>query len=238
MYMQPDCLTLICKHLTNEKIVNSLCENGTRNWAVRGILDANLKLFPLSLDTKVLSKLFEDQLTPLLEEICNDNGWNLHEAEYQNQYPDFTIDLNDKNNTRIALDVKSTYRNTSRSLNGMTLGAYSKTSYFVNRDSTKNILFPYSTYSSHLALGIVYDRINVDTETITMRSLDDVHRMTSPVQNMQFFIRPKWAIALKRPGSGNTKNIGGIKNLDDILRGKSVFKNEDEFDEYWMSYDN
>jgi len=229
------CLTLAREQFPNDSISELICDQ-SGNWAVKGIIDSEYNLFPMSLDTKVLSKIFEDQLTPRFYEVCRENGWTLYEAEYQNQYPDFTIDLNNDTNTRIAIDVKSTYRKNETRLNGMTLGAYSRTSYFVNRDSTKNIRFPYSTYCSHLVLGIMYDRVDIEQNAFQINSLEDLDEIESPVQNMTFFIQPKWAIASRRAGSGNTTNIGCITDLDDVVNGNGPFETEREFDTYWMSY--
>jgi hypothetical protein len=230
-----ECLTLIREHFPNNSLSELICDRNS-NWAVKGIIDVDYNVFPMSLDTKVLSKIFEDQLTPRFQEVCQENGWTLYEAAFQNQYPDFTIDLNDEDNTRIAIDVKSTYRINDNRLNGMTLGAYSGTSYFVNRDSTKNIRFPYSTYCSHLVLGIIYDRVEIEQNAFQINALEDIDEMVSPVQNMAFFIQPKWAIASRRSGSGNTTNIGCTTVLDEVINGNGPFDSEHEFDEFWMAY--
>ena len=58
------------------------------------------------------------------------------------------------------------------------------------------------------------------------------------ISNIQFFVVEKWKIASDRSGSGNTANIGSIRNIDDILAGKGVFSKlgENWFDDYWMNY--
>ena len=57
---------------------------------------------------------------------------------------------------------------------------------------------------------------------------------------MYFFVQPKWKIALDRPGSGNTRNIGGVDSLDKLINGTGPFAElgEDVFDDYWMNYYN
>ena len=47
-----------------------------------------------------------------------------------------------------------------------------------------------------------------------------------------------YRIALDRPGSGNTKNIGSVTKIDDLIRGLSPFAELGEviFDDYWMYY--
>lgn len=54
------------------------------------------------------------------------------------------------------------------------------------------------------------------------------------------FVQYKWRIANDIPGSGNTRNIGGITNIQDLLNGNGPFSTlgEDVFDDYWMGYFN
>lgn len=58
------------------------------------------------------------------------------------------------------------------------------------------------------------------------------------IKDFVFFVQPKYRIATDRPGSGNTKNIGAVANLDDLINGNGKFATlgEDIFDDYWMFY--
>ena len=117
----------------------------------------------------------------------------------------------------------------------MTLGAF--TGYFRERNSLKNITHPYNDYKAHVVLGVIYDTITEidERKSYTLEQLSDI---TSVVKNFQFFVQEKWKIAIDRPGSGNTKNIGSVNNIDDLINGKGVFSElgEDIFDDYWMYY--
>ena len=143
--------------------------------------------------------------------------------EIQNTYPDFTIHTND--NKRIALDIKTTYRsyNKNNTLQSMafTLGAYGS---FL-RNNTKNIVYPYDTYSGHYVIGFVYDRIPDED---------------CPYSNVQYFIQEKHKIAGDKPGSGNTENIGSIKttNFLDFVHGTGPFSKLgiEVFEDYWRNY--
>lgn len=55
---------------------------------------------------------------------------------------------------------------------------------------------------------------------------------------MNFFVQPKYKIASATPGSGNTKNIGSISNLNKLVNGQGVFSTlgEEVYDDYWMFY--
>jgi hypothetical protein len=229
-----DCLNRVRNWFNQDFLRNILCDE-EGNWSARGIVDTNNQIFPMTLDTKVVSKIFESQLVgPLIDLLEGDAI--LIEADYQNQYPDFSIHIPNDDDTLIAVDVKSTYRLGNGSVNGMTLGAYSKTSYFRNRDGKKNIKFPYNTYCAHLVLGIVYSRGEVNEEPIIIQNIDEVIGIPTPVKNLKFFIQPKWAIASKKAGSGNTTNIGSVKKEKELFDGQGTFANEKEFDEYWMNY--
>ncbi|HLA47756.1 MAG TPA: type II restriction endonuclease [Nitrospinota bacterium] len=62
--------------------------------------------------------------------------------------------------------------------------------------------------------------------------------MTSVIKDFTFFIQEKYKIALDRPGSGNTKNIGSVIKIDELINGKGPFAElgEEVFDDYWMYY--
>ncbi|GAB4491096.1 MAG: hypothetical protein OHK0019_10880 [Saprospiraceae bacterium] len=57
---------------------------------------------------------------------------------------------------------------------------------------------------------------------------------------MIFSFRKKWKIAIDRPGSGNTKNIGSTTSIKELKNGTALFakiKNGQRvFDDYWMNY--
>ena len=229
-----DCLNRVRNWLDDDFLRKVLCDEDG-NWSARGIVDTNKQIFPMTLDTKVVSKIFESQISGPLADLLEGDAI-LIEADYQNQYPDFSIHIPNNDDTLIALDVKSTYRKGTGRVNGMTLGAYSRTSYFRNRDGKKNIKFPYNTYCAHLVLGLVYSRGEVNEEPIIFQSMDDISNIPTPVKDLKFFIQPKWAIASRRAGSGNTTNIGSTNNELDLFQGRGAFANEEEFDEYWMNY--
>lgn len=118
----------------------------------------------------------------------------------------------------------------------MTLGAF--TGYFRDRKSSKNITYPYDDYVGHFVLGIIYSRsLDVSSENIVYE-LADLQNITSVVNDFEFFVQEKFKIAIDRPGSGNTKNIGSVTKIDELINGKGVFAElgEEMFDDYWMYY--
>jgi hypothetical protein len=133
-------------------------------------------------------------------------------------------------------DIKSTYRTSQDSVNGMTLGAF--TGYFRHRNSTKNILYPYADYEGHYVLGIIYSRNETALDERTTYSLNDLATIPSVIHSFEFFAQPKYRIASSLPGSGNTKNIGSSTKIINLLEGNGIFSTlgEDVYDDYWMFY--
>lgn len=208
-------------------------------WAVKGFIDAYRSVYSISSDTKIVSKILEIQIFPLLKQFAQERGYVLHLAEHQNHYPDISFVSQDDEATRFAVDLKTTYRIPGRPdlCNGFTLGSHG--AYFIDRESTKNIRFPYGSYAGHFCLGLIYDRAEAATidETVVV-TVDQLESISSVISNMQFFVAEKWRIAGDQRGSGNTANIGSIKCIDDILSGRGMFADlgEDWFDNYWIHY--
>lgn len=264
-------------------------------WTVKGFIDIEKNIYTISADTKVVSKIVELMIFPLLVKFAKDNNYTLKLTAHQNYYPDLTL-IDNETDKKFAIDLKSTYRVDNDTLNGFTLGAF--TGYFRNRNSTKNITYPYSQYEEHYVLGIIYtrtdlfnaenylisknnnkaikktikkvlsayltennddnwdklkesatfindtNRTDIDNFIISEKNIYNLENFTSiqsVVRDFKIFFIEKWKIATDKPGSGNTKNIGSIKNIKDIIDGKGTFGSLDNgkavFDDYWQHYE-
>ncbi len=209
------------------------CDDGT--WTVKGFIDIYRRIYTISADTKVISKIIELYIFPKLLDFARRNNMEIILTDEQNFYPDITF--KDTEGHLYAVDLKSSYRKDDNHINGMTLGAF--TGYFRDRDSTKNITkpFTYNSYSAHIVLGVIYSPVKKVDEcsSYDLHELDDI---TSVVKDFQFFVQEKWRLATDRPGSGNTKNIGSVSKISDLLEGNGVFATlgEDVFDDYWRYY--
>lgn len=203
------------------------------SWVVKGFIDIDENIYTISSDTKVISKIIELYIFPKILEFARKNNLEIELTKEQNFYPDITF--KDKEGNLFAVDLKSSYRKNATHINGMTLGAF--TGYFRERNSLKNITYPYKEYKAHIVLGVIYDVVeNVDeTKVFTVDKLMDI---TSVIRNFHFFVQEKWKIATDRPGSGNTKNIGSVSKIDDLIDGNGAFSQlgEEVFDDYWMYY--
>jgi hypothetical protein len=161
-------------------------------------------------DSKLLSKIYETYMISLLRDYCEKNGISYDENSIQNRYPDFII-YNCKK--PIAVDIKTSYLKSKNTIHGFTLGTYK--GYFRDKNARKNTVYPYSKYDSHICICVVYDKKDVKIRHV--------------------FIKEKWRIASRTPGSGNTCNIGSIKHISDIVNDKSIFSDKHEFENFWTS---
>jgi len=204
------------------------------DWVVKGFIDVYRNIYTISVDTKVISKVIELMLFPIISRFAAEHGYRMILSEYQNHYPDISFVTPDEH--KIALDLKSTYRVDDRTVNGFTLGAF--TGYFRQRTSNKNVTFPYAQYAAHFVLGVVYSRSDQAVDERRIYTLDDLQSIVSVVKDFTFLLQEKWRIASDRPGSGNTKNIGSVRDVQALVEGNGTFASygQDVFDDYWMNY--
>lgn len=202
-------------------------------WEAKGFHGADGRVYPFGTDTKVLSTVFEAFCAPIILNIAEKHDYEVTFAK-QTIYPDFTLTPQGKSSDRIAVDVKTTYRKHEDSQIRFTLGSY--TSFL--RNGKKNISFPYDQYCHHWIIGFVYRR----REGIAAKvyGTSDPEHMLCPYEDIHYFIQEKYRIAGKRPGSGNTANIGSFptKDLSNLRAGKGPFAEtgEEAFEEYWRNY--
>lgn len=214
-----------------------IAQNG--EWTIKGFIDVFKNVYTISTDTKIVSKVLELHIFPLFLDFAEKNNFVLELATCQNWYPDLTFISKNNPEIKFAVDLKTTYRSEiyEGDCNGFTLGSHGE--YFINRESTKNIQYPYSSYAGHFCLGIIYSRACIEKIEETKRySVDEIEQMPSVIKNFTFFAEEKWKIASDKSGSGNTANIGSIHNIEDILNGNGVFAKagEELFNDYWANF--
>ena len=208
-------------------------------WTIKGFLDVFHNIYTISADTKIVSKILEIHIFPKILECARKHDYKIVLTKHQNYYPDVSFVSVKDENIKFAVDFKTTYRLplAPEFCNGFTLGSHGE--YFINRNSTKNIQFPYNQYAGHFCLGIIYTRADFhELDETRIFALDKLDSITSVIKDFQFFVAEKWQIASDSSGSGNTANIGSINKISDILECGGMFKNLGEavFDDYWMNY--
>lgn len=215
------------------------CITANGEWTIRGFIDIFKNVYTISADTKVVSKILELHLFPHFLAFAKDIGYEIELATCQNWYPDLTFISTKDPTVKFAVDLKTTYRDEAHPgfCNGFTLGSHGE--YFVERQSAKNIQYPYEQYSGHFCLGIIYTRSVVDKLAETKAyTVDTIESIPAVIRNFTFFAEEKWRIASDKGGSGNTANIGSIQRIEDILSGNGVFAKagEELFDDYWANF--
>ncbi|MBQ6457347.1 MAG: restriction endonuclease [Kiritimatiellae bacterium] len=231
-----DCATFERLLADEAKGYKSLLETEEGEWIVKGFIDVRKNVYPMTADTKVVSKIIELILVPQLSAFAARHGLSLEFPSAQNFYPDLTFKDSDGN--LFAVDFKSSYYDGKGRVNGLTLGSY--WGYFRDRAVKSNTDYPYRSYKCHLVLGILYRRMAEDCDFRARYALDEVKAIRSVIGSFVFFVQPKWKIASDRAGSGNTRNIGSVSEMDRLVAGDGVFAalGEDVFDDYWMGYYN
>lgn len=214
----------------------SILETSNHDWIVKGFIDVDKNVYPITNDTKVVSKIIEIILIPRLSAFAKRHGLTLELPSAQNYYPDLTF--KDEEENLFAVDFKSSYYGEDGKVNGLTLGSY--WGYFRNRNIKRNTDYPYGSYQTHLVLGMLYKQSVTDMNGKDVYALDELERIKSVIEHFVFFVQPKWKIASDRPGSGNTRNIGGVAEIDNLVKGKGTFAllGEHVFDHYWMNFFN
>lgn len=204
-------------------------------WIIKGFIDVYRRIYTISVDTKIISKVLELLLFPMFVEFGKTCRLKIELCPQQNFYPDLTF-THEESGRRFAVDIKSTYRTSDTEVNGMTLGAF--TGYFRKRDSNKNTLYPYNQYAGHFVLGVIYSKCDEVADERKSFTLNDLPKIPSVVKDFRFFAQPKYRIASPRPGSGNTKNIGSVVKIDALVNGAGPFASlgEEVYDDYWMFY--
>lgn len=204
-------------------------------WHIKGVLDSKKKLYTISNDTKLISKVFELVSMPIITKAVEPyvKSWEIEER--QTVYPDLTLILHGPLPNKIAIDIKSTYR--KGTIAGFTLGSYTA---YMRPPFTKNIRYPYREYIEHWIVGFIYDRVaDVRPEIVDVELMNKV---TPPVENVEVIIWQKWQVASDRLGSGNTANMGSVRSLEALRKGQGIFtqfgdKGKDVFEDYWRNFD-
>ncbi len=205
------------------------------NLDVYGILDANNEIRTLGTDSKIIGRIFEMFVQPILEKIAKKHNLILKTPESQTVYPDFILMENEDSHRKIAIDVKTTYVDDDDSYIKFALGSFG--SYM--RNNTKNIEYKYTDYAKHYVIGFVYKR-NGRAQESQVFSYDRKGSIVCPYKDVKYFIQEKYKIAGDKPGSGNTENIGSIssKKFLDFVEGNGPFASlgNNIYDIYWKYY--
>ncbi len=219
------------------KIISEQYPDGLE-WGLVGILTKQSKVYTLSYDSKILSGMFEIFCEPIVMKIAEKNDLVVEKSS-QTAYPDFTLFRKQDDTKKIAVEVKSTYRkyNKNGSVKKFSYTPGSYKSYLRDPKGKKNILYPYHEYKEHWIIGFLYSR-NPECKITEIKQVIEASQLKSPFSDIEYFVQKKYKIAGRKPGSGNTTNIGSIKSntVEDFQNGDKGFSSKEKFDTYWKNY--
>lgn len=205
------------------------------NWDIKGLIDSKKNIYIVSQDTKLLSKVFELYITPIIYDFAKEYSLEVLPAPAQNKYPDFSLrgEALNSGDKWVALDIKSGYRDGNRTK--FTLGTYR--GYMRDQESTQYSTLPYKSYMSHWCLCIIYTRAEGITEE-RKYTLEEIDKIPTICSDFEVHLHEKYKLASYTPGSGNTANIGSVTSLDDIRNGTGPFAQYgvEVFEDYWINY--
>ncbi len=206
-----------------------------KDWNIKGFIDAHKNIYPISLDTKLLSKILELTTIPIVTSFAKKHRLKVYLAQHQLQYPDITLEGAEIKNKKYAVDIKTTYRVGGKLKGGFTLGSFRGS--LRSPLSTRYSRFPYSQYAKHWILGIIYTR-KKEIEQKRIYSLDDLPNINSVITDLEIILQEKYRIANYVPGSGNTANIGSVANIEMLRNGTGPFAKYGDkvFQDYWINY--
>ena len=78
----------------------------------------------------------------------------------------------------------------------------------------------------------------IKKEELKKYTIEQLQQIPTVIKNFTCFVQEKWRIASDKSGSGNTANIGSVKNIQDIITGNGTFAKagEEIFDDYWANF--
>lgn len=188
-------------------------------WKIKGIIDEDDNIYPIPPIPQVITGIFQEITKHKVKELLKEKyGCDIVQGGPR-EYPEITAIGGKFGNIRIAIDMKTTRRINENRISGFTVGSFA--GYFLYPEKKMpGCKFPYGEFDEHWIIGFIYTW-NPDADSLHM------------VSDVEVIVQPKWKIASRSTGTGTTFAIGSIKDVNKLKKGEGVFKNKDEFDNYW-----
>lgn len=194
---------------------------GNTSWNYKAIIDTQNKTIPIPKESKVVTAILEDIAIRKIQKWAKTNSIHTILPANERQYPDITLESSSLGGTT-ALDIKTARNKSATTISKLTLGSYS--GYFRNPTRLMpGCRIPYGNFSKHWIIAFLYDWDNSKPPE-TMVNITNI------------IISEKWKLASKSSGTGTTKHIGSITNIEKLKQHNGAFSNEKEFEKYWKNY--
>jgi hypothetical protein len=184
-------------------------------WEVVGLLLEDQSVIDVPSDSRAISAIFEQLVVERIKPIAQKYRCVLEEGGGM-EYPDITLRDIPGFEGKIAIDVKTSRKKSANTIGGFTIGTY--LGYFRTPDKkVGTIRYPYGDYAQHWIIGLCYE-----FETYEEKIGD--------------LVEEKFRITARRTGSGTTKHMRSITNIEDLKAGRGEFGSQEKFLEYWRNY--
>lgn len=197
-------------------------------WEVVGLLLEDQSVIDVPSDSRAISAIFEQLVVERIKPIAQKYRCVLEEGGGR-EYPDITLRDIPGFEGKIAIDVKTSRKKSANTIGGFTIGTY--LGYFRTPDKkVGTIRYPYGDYVQHWIIGLCYEFETYEEEVGDL--VEEKFRITE----IDVIVQEKWRIASRRTGSGTTKHMRSITNIEDLKAGCGEFRSQEEFLEYWRHY--
>lgn len=197
-------------------------------WEVVGLLLEDQSVIDVPSDSRAISAIFEQLVVERIQPIAQRYHCVLEEGGGR-EYPDITLHGIPGFEGKIAIDVKTSRKKSANTIGGFTIGTY--LGYFRTPDrKVGTIRYPYGDYAQHWIIGLCYE-----FETYEEK-IGDLVEEKFRITDIDVIVQEKWRIASRRTGSGTTKHMRSITNIEDLKAGRGEFGSQEEFLEYWRHY--
>lgn len=211
------------------KELQAYVSTGDGQWSVKGFIDAFKNIYTITADTKIVSKILEIHLFPKILEFAERQRLRVVLAEKQNWYPDFSFVGGKRDELKFAVDLKTTYRDPKfpGHVNGFTLGSHGE--YFMNRESKKNIQFPYNEYLGHFCLGTIYTRtVSDDLTGMDTYAVADLHskaegKIPKRGGSIEVEIKKKQGATSKKLVTLGVKHVAKLESIVSVVKDFEFF---------------
>lgn len=197
-------------------------------WNVVGLLLENHRVIDVPAESRAISAIFEKLVVGQIKPIAEKYGCEFERGGGR-EYPDITLlDIPDFEG-KIAIDVKTSRKESANRIRGFTLGTC--LGYFRTPDrKVGTVRYPYGDYAQHWIVGLCYGYETYQREASGIA--EEAFRIT----DIDLIVHEKWRIASRRTGSGTTKHMRSITNIKESKSGRGEFSSKEEFLKYWRNY--
>jgi hypothetical protein len=188
-------------------------------WKIKGMIDEDGNIYPIPPIPQVISGIFQEITKHKVKKFMKEKyGCEIVQGGPR-EYPEITLTRGRFGNRRIAIDIKTTRRVSENRISGFTIGSFA--GYFLHPEKQMpGCKFPYGEFDEHWIVGFIYTW-KPDADSLHM------------ISDVEVIVQQKWKIASKSTGTRTTFAIGSIKEIDKLRRAEGIFKNKEEFENYW-----